>query len=174
MAPFAVLGTALLIRFRTPSSHVGYLVMCQLLNGAYSGVWSITARLAIMASVTHQEIAVAIALWSMFASIGGSVGSAIAGALWTNIVPDRLYHNLPDELKNRTSIIFGDIEEQLKFPMGSPAREAIIEAFGHVQRLMVIVGCSFLPICIVCLMFWRNIDVRKVEGYERRKKGNVL
>merc|ERR1711964_637479 len=31
--PFVVLGTALLIHLRTPSTHVGLLVMCQVFNG---------------------------------------------------------------------------------------------------------------------------------------------
>merc|ERR1712093_595825 len=80
--PFVVLGTALLIHLRTPSTHVGLLVMCQVFNGIGTGIWATTAQLAVMASVSHQEVAVAIALWGMFGSIGSAIGQAIAGALW--------------------------------------------------------------------------------------------
>ncbi|KAM3559340.1 hypothetical protein MY1884_003526 [Beauveria asiatica] len=174
MTPFAILGTALLIHFRTPSSHVGYLVMCQLFSGIYSGVWAATAQLSVMANVTHQETAVAMALFGLFGSIGAAIGQAVAGGLWTNILPRELYKNLPTELKSNASAIYADLEVQLSYPMGSPARDAIIVSYGHVQRLMVIVGCCFLPICIACLFMWKNLNVKDMETKERRKKGNVL
>src|SRR4051794_21733404 len=79
--PFVVLGTALLIHFRTPSTHVGLLVMCQVMMGIGTGIFATCAQLAIMASVTHQELAIAVALWGMFGSIGSSIGTSIAGAL---------------------------------------------------------------------------------------------
>ncbi|OAR00228.1 hypothetical protein LLEC1_03044 [Akanthomyces lecanii] len=174
MTPFAALGTALLVYFRTPSSHVGYLVMCQLFNGIYSGVWAITAQLAIMANITHQETAVALALYGLFGSIGAAIGQAIAGGIWTNTLPQELYKNLPAELKSNATEIYADITLQLSYPMGSSARDAIILSYGRVQRIFVIVGCSFLPLCILCLFLWRNINVRDMELTERRKKGNVL
>ena len=85
--PFCVLGTVLLIYFRTPESHVGYLVMLQMFNGIYSGIWAPTSQLAIMASISHQEIAVALAIFSLFGSIGAAVGLAVAGAIWTQLLP---------------------------------------------------------------------------------------
>ncbi|KAJ6789632.1 hypothetical protein PWT90_08487 [Aphanocladium album] len=174
MTPFAVLGTALLIYFRNPSSHVGYLVMCQLFNGIYSGVWAATAQLSVMANVSHQEVAVALALYSLFGSIGASIGQAIAGAIWNNVLPGQLVKNLPEDLKDLAGEIFADITKQQSYPMGSPARDAIIASYGHVQRIMVIVGCCFLPLCIACLFLWKNINVKKLESFERRKKGTIF
>jgi hypothetical protein len=172
--PVAILGTALLIKFRTPSSHVGYLVMCQIFNGFYSGVWSLTSQLAIMATVGHQELAVAIALWQLFGSIGASIGNALAGALWTNIFPVQLQQNLPADAKNLTQAIYADIEVQLSYPLGSPIRDAIIESYGHVQRLMVITGVCFLPACIVCVLVWKNINVIKVDAARKKAGSNVF
>ncbi len=174
MTPFAVLGTALLVYFRNPSSHVGYLVMCQLFNGIYSGVWAITSQLGIMANVTHQETAVALALYGLFGSIGAAIGQAIAGGIWTNTLPQQFYKNLPAELKANATDIYADITLQLGYPMGSPERDAIILSYGHVQRIFVIVGCSFLPLCILCLFLWKNVNVKDMESKERRKKGNIL
>lgn len=173
--PFAVLGTALLIHFRTPESQTGYLVMCQLFNGIYSGVWALTAQLAIMASVSHQEIAVGLAMWGLFGSIGAAIGFAVSGALWTNIFPGQLYKALPDDSKNLTATIYGDITVQLSYPMGSPIRTAIIEAYQDVQRKMVITGVAFIPLCLGCLFLWRNINVKKLEEEEgKQTKGTVF
>lgn len=149
--------------------------MCQLFNGISSEIWTLTAQLAIMASVTHQEIAAALALWSLFGSIGASIGLAIAGALWTNILPAKLYEFLPDDAKDQVAEIYGSIDVQLSYPMGSPIREAIIAAYGDVQRKMVIAGSAFLPVCLICLLLWKNINVKKLEETRgKQNKGNVF
>lgn len=171
--PFVTLGTVLLIHFRRPGAEVGYLVMCQLFNGFGTGIWSLTGQLAVMAAVNHQEVAVAYALWSMFGSIGSGLGSAIAGAIWTNVFPGKLYQELPDDQKNMTSLVYGSIEEQKAFPMGSPIRVATIDAYAHVQRLMVIAGAAFIPLLLICLIMWRNIDVRKRQQESGQSKGNI-
>ncbi|KAI2780224.1 MFS general substrate transporter [Daldinia loculata] len=172
--PFCVLGTVLLVHFRTPETYVGYLVMCQIFNGVASGIWVLTAQLAIMASVTHQEIAVAMAIFGLFGSIGAAIGLAIAGALWNNVLPQKLHEFLPEDSKGLVSKIFGNIAVQKSYPMGSPIRHAIIEAFGDVQKKMVIAGSAFIPICVICVLVWRNINVVKLEETRgKQTKGNV-
>ncbi|TGJ84478.1 hypothetical protein E0Z10_g4260 [Xylaria hypoxylon] len=173
--PFATLGTVLLIHFRTPGTHVGYLVMCQVFNGISAEIWTLTAQLAIMSRVTHQEIAVSLALWNLFGSVGASIGLAIAGALWTNILPVKLLEFLPDDAKDQAGAIFGDITIQLSYPMGTPIRSAIIAAYADVQRKMVISGAAFLPLCLICLVLWKNVNVKTLEETRgRQNKGNVF
>ncbi|KAH6874874.1 major facilitator superfamily domain-containing protein [Thelonectria olida] len=172
--PVMVLGTALLVHFRKPDSKVNYLVMCQLFNGLYSGIWALTAQLAVMSSVNHQEVAVGLALWGMFGSIGAAIGYAIAGAIWTNILPAELAKALPDDMKDQAATIFGDITVQLSYPMGSPTRDAIIEAYSVVQHKMVIAGCCFIPVCALCILMWRDTDINKRDEESEQAKGNVF
>ncbi|EFY87939.1 siderophore iron transporter mirB [Metarhizium acridum CQMa 102] len=175
MIPFAILGTALLVRFRTPSTSVGVLVMCQLFNGFATGVWAMTGQLAIMASIDHQHIAVAIALFGLFGSIGQAIGFAIAGGLWTNSMEDKMYRYLPDDYKNQTETIYGDIEAQLALPAGSPARDGIIHAYSDVQRVMAICGSCFMALAILCIFLWRSINVRTLEETRgKQTKGMVF
>lgn len=148
--------------------------MCQIFNGFYSGVWALTSQLAIMSSVTHQEIAVALALWGLFGAIGAAIGFAVAGALWTNIFPVQLLKNLPEDAKNLTATIYGDINVQKSYPMGSPIHDAIIAAYADVQRKMVITGVAFIPLCVVCLFMWRNINVNEMEKKRKQTKGTVF
>lgn len=68
--------------------------MCQIFNGIATGIWSIAAQLAIMASVTHQEIAVSMAIFGLFGSIGAAIGLAIAGALVRNFLSHFLCFNV--------------------------------------------------------------------------------
>lgn len=174
MAPFAVLGTALLIYFRHPGTYVGWLVMCQLFQGIYSGVWALTGQLAITASVNHQEVAVALALYSLFGSIGSSIGEAIAGAMWTNIFFDRLVEYLPEGQKDLAAGIYASLDTQLEYA-GTVTGEAINHAYGYVMRLMVICGVCFIPLCIASILLWRNVNVKRTEEERgRQMKGFVF
>lgn len=172
--PIYLLGTALIIYFRVPGAKVGYLAMCQVLVGFGVGMIGQMAQLATMACVRHQDVAVALAIYGLFGSVGSSVGYAVAGGLWTNILPVKLYEFLPDDAKNMTATIYGDINQQMKYPIGTPIRDAVIEAYGDVMRKMVIVGSALIPLTIICVAVWRNINVKKLEAVEKRARGNVF
>lgn len=175
MIPFAILGTSLLVRFRTPDTSVGVLVMCQLFNGFATGVWALTGQLAIMASVDHQHIAVAIALFGLFGSIGQAIGFAIAGGIWTNSMQDKILNYLPDNAKDQAAQIYGSIEVQMSYPRGTPERDAIIHAYSDVQRIMAIAGSCVMAVCILCLFLWRSINVKKLEEEKgKQTKGTVF
>ncbi|KAJ4132833.1 hypothetical protein NW754_015647 [Fusarium falciforme] len=172
--PFMVLGTALLIHFRHSHTAVNWLVMCQLFNGIYSGIWSLTARLAVMSSVNHQDVAVALALWGMFGSIGAAIGLAIAGGIWTNVLPGELARRLPESAQNMTATIYGDITVQMSYARDSPERDAIIGAYDVVQQKMVIAGACFIPFTVLCLFMWKNIDIRKKDARSTQAQGMVF
>ncbi|KAF4966987.1 hypothetical protein FSARC_5395 [Fusarium sarcochroum] len=172
--PFADLGSALLVHFYRPGTNVGYLVMCQIFTGMAVGIWGLTSQLALKSSVRHQEVAIALAMSGLFGSIGVSIGFTVAGSLWTNIVPEKLYQALPEDSKNLTSALYGDIREQLSYPIGDPIRDAIIAAFQDVQHKMVIVGTYLVPLMLVCIFAWKNVDLRKRQHEEGQSKGNIF
>ncbi|KAL8388794.1 hypothetical protein RB595_008933 [Gaeumannomyces hyphopodioides] len=170
--PFLVLGTGLLARFRNPDSSIGVLVMLQVFNGVGSGLLALCGQLAVMASVGHNEIAVGLALHGLFGGIGAAVGQAIAGGLWNNVLPYKLAELLPDEAKADAATIFGDMVNQMA--QGGAVRDAIIAAYGHVQHLMVIAGCAFVPLVVGSLLLWKNINVRELEAVKgTQTKGRV-
>ena len=174
MIPFAILGTALLVRFRTPDTSVGVLVMCQLFNGWATGVWALLGQLGIMASVGHQQIAVGLALFGLFGSIGQSIGFAIAGGLWTNTMPGKMYKYLPANLKDQALDIYADITVQLGYAAGTPERDAIIHAYSDVQRIMAICGSCFMALAILSLFLWKNINVRTLEETQGKQTRGMV
>ncbi|KAJ4344462.1 uncharacterized protein N0V89_012204 [Didymosphaeria variabile] len=173
--PITLLGTALLIPLRSPDTNPGVLAFMQILVGLGTGIFATCGQLAVMAPVTHQQIAVVNALWGLFGGFGSSIGFSISGALWTSTLPQQLYSRLPEGSKNRTAEIFGDILVQMSFADGTPERDAVVGAFAHTERLMVIAGSCFIPLCIASIWFWKNINVKRVEE-ERGKqtKGMVF
>ncbi|KAF5679216.1 siderophore iron transporter mirb [Fusarium heterosporum] len=174
-APIMLLGTALIIPFRAPDTNVGLLAFTQILVGFGAGVFSTVDQVAIMAPVTHQYLAVTSALSGLFGGVGAAIGYAIAGALWNNIMPAQLAQRLPESAQANVSVIFGDIEVQKTFADGSLEREAIIGAYAHTMRLMAITGVATMPLCVLSILIWRNINVRKVEEEKgKQTKGMVF
>jgi hypothetical protein len=146
--------------------------MTQILVGLGTCVFVVCGQLAIMAPVTHQEIAAVMAVWGLFGSVGAAVGNAIAGAMWTNILPGQLYQRLPDVSKNQTAAIYADMVLQMSYADGTPERDAIVGAYADVQRKMVIAGACMIPLCLACVVMWRNINVKKLD--RGQTKGNVF
>ncbi|KAK2752889.1 hypothetical protein FQN54_008042 [Arachnomyces sp. PD_36] len=144
--PFAALGTGLLIYFRHPGSVVGYLVMCQIFNGVAGGAIALTTQMAVMAEVSHNEVAVVLAMHGVFGSIGSSMGLSISGAIWTNTLPDALYKHLSESHKDQYMTIYGSLKKQLEYDWGTPVRDAIVAAYGDTQRALAIAGASFVPL----------------------------
>jgi hypothetical protein len=144
----------LLIKFRLPDTPIGLLVMAEVFYAIGGSILVQIESVAVMAAVPQRDIATALALLSMFNCLGGAVGQAISGAIWTNIVPRQLASYLPEDKKFSAGIIFDSLKTQLSYPMGSPVRTATIAAYGDAQKIMVIVACAaltpnFLWVCLL-------------------------
>ncbi|GKU14425.1 unnamed protein product, partial [Fusarium langsethiae] len=165
----------LIIPFRYENTNVGLLAFTQILVGFGAGVFSTVDQVAVMAPVTHQYLAATSALSGLFGGVGAAIGYAIAGAFWNNVMPAQLLERLPESAKANASVIFGSIEVQKEFADGSLEREAIIGAYAHTMRLMAIVGVATMPLCVLSIIIWRNINVRKVEEEKgKQTKGMVF
>ncbi|KAJ2979716.1 hypothetical protein NQ176_g3083 [Zarea fungicola] len=173
--PIMMLGTGLLIPFRSPDTSVGMLVFTQFLVGLGSQIFSSCSAIAIMAPVTHQYIAVVNAIAGLFGGVGAGIGIAVAGAMWNNLIPQQLYERLPEATKPNATAIFSDITIQLSFLDGTPERDAVVGAYAHVMRLMVIAGAALMPLCVACVFAWKNINVRKIEEEQgKQTKGMTI
>ena len=161
--PLAILGVGLMIKFRQPDVHIGYIVMCQIFIAFAGGTLVICQETAAMAAVGHQHIAVVLAVQSMFSSIGGAIGATVSAAIWTSVFPDKLAAYLPEEELPNFAEIYGDINVQMSYPIGSPARTAIMRAYGDAQRAMLIAATAVLAVCVVCVAIWRDINVKKFK-----------
>lgn len=87
--------------------------MCQVLIGFGSALLTDTSRLAVMAAVPHKDVALSLVIHSLFTSIGSAIGYAIAGGMWTNMLPYKLMEYLPEDSKDQAWTIFGDITLQV-------------------------------------------------------------
>lgn len=164
------LGGGLMIHFRQPDNHIGYVVMCQIFIAFGGGTLVICEQMAAMAAVSHKEIAAILAILGMFASIGGAIGSSVSGAIWTNTLPGELMKRLPADAQADYATIYGSITAQLAYPIGSPVRDAIIGAYAVAQQRMCIAGTAILALGFVWIAMWKDYKVSEM----RQTKGTVF
>ena len=120
--------------------------------------------------LTASSLVCRLALFGLFGSIGASIGEAIAGAMWTNMLYERLETYLPADQKDLAASIYASLETQLEYA-GTHTGDAINDAYAYVMRMMVICGVCFIPLCVGCIFLWRNVNVKKAE---EEKEENVV
>lgn len=168
--PVYALFTGLMVYFRHPGMNTGYIIMCQIFISFAAGVIIITPAIAAMSVASHQHIAAVMAILSMFSSIGAAIGLTIAGVIWQSIFPTKLLEYLPPEEQDDFVNIYGVLEVQLSYPVGTPTRIAIQRAYADAQSMMLTAGTAIWVVGFVGVAFWRNTDIRNIK----QVKGQVV
>jgi SIT family siderophore-iron:H+ symporter-like MFS transporter len=155
---FIVSGTCLflvafglLIRYRgDPSSdNKSGVIGAQILLGIAGGMFPYPAQASLQAYVTHERLAVMTGLYLALYQVGSAFGNAVSGAIWTQVLPVRLAQSFSG-FGNETLAVYAysqPLSAILDFPVGSDERDAMIDAYKHVQRLLTITGiCLCVPL----------------------------
>ncbi|KAK4539380.1 hypothetical protein LTR36_010981 [Oleoguttula mirabilis] len=119
----------------------------------------IIEQVAILAAVDHQHVAAGLVLLNV---------SALWEMRWARRFPKALARNLPASALGDPGAIYEDLETQLSYPVGSPARMAMQEAYGYAQTRMLAAGTGLMCLASVWVLLIRNIDVGKVAQVKRR------
>ncbi|KAJ9665892.1 ferrioxamine B transporter [Coniosporium apollinis] len=181
LKPFIVFGTCLfmvafglLIRYRGGSdrqAHSG-IIGAQVLLGVAGGLFPYTAQASIQAATKHEHVAVITGLYLASYQIGSALGNTISGAIWTQILPGELETRLAP-FGNTTAATaaygnpFGYIVE---WPVGTPERQAVVDAYRHTQRLLCITGiCLCVPLIAFALVL-RNPKLGKEQSLPDAEK----
>lgn len=168
--PLYVLAQGLMIHFRRPNQNIGYIVMCQIFIAIGGSIFIICEQVAILAASDHQHVAAVLALLYVMGNIGGAIGNAICGAIWTNTFPKALARYLPASAQANFDDIYGDLSTQLSYPMGSETRIGIQQAYGYAQERMLIAGTAVIALVFVWALMIKNINLAKVP----QVKGTVF
>lgn len=168
--PLYILGLGLMIHFRQPGGYIGYIVMCEIFFSVAGSVFILCVQLAVLAAVDHQHVAAVLSLLFVMGSMGDAVGSAISGAIWTNTFLPQLEKALPESSMDNLYLIYESLPEQLSYPVGSPTRDAIVQAYGYAQTRMLAAGTAFMVLGFVWVGIMRNLNVKTMT----QTKGNVF
>ncbi|TGJ85622.1 hypothetical protein E0Z10_g3149 [Xylaria hypoxylon] len=169
-----LLGVGLMIRYRTEDASVGSLVGTQIAVGIGGGMLNVPAQLGVQASASHQQVAAATAVFLTLVELGGAVGAAISGAVWTQLIPSKLSQYLPAELVSQAHTIFGSVavaSDYITYPPGSPARMAINRSYQETMHVLLMIAVVLCAPLVLLSFFMRNY---KLDAVKQGVKGKVI
>ncbi|KAI3336587.1 siderophore iron transporter mirC [Xylariaceae sp. AK1471] len=169
-----LLGVGLMIRYRTMDTSVGSLVGTQIAVGIGGGMLNVPAQLGVQASASHQQVAAATAVYLTLVEIGGAVGAAISGAVWTQLVPSKLAAYLPTDVASQAHTIFGDVtvaSNYTMYPPGSDARMAINRSYQETMQVLLTIAIVLCAPLVLLSFLMRDY---KLDTVEQGVKGKVI
>ncbi|KAH6625316.1 major facilitator superfamily domain-containing protein [Boeremia exigua] len=166
-----IMGFGLMIAYRTENASTWTIIGTQVAVGIGGGFLNVPAQLAVQASASHQQVAAATTVFLTILEVGGAVGSAVSGAIWSSYVPSKLQQYLPSDLAPNYATIYGDLtvaSNYTLYPVGTPERIAINRAYQETMRYMLIGAiCAAVPILplSLCLKNYKLDQMKQpVEG----------
>ncbi|GJD03217.1 siderophore iron transporter [Colletotrichum higginsianum] len=129
-------------------------------GGAFSVVGS---RVASQASVPHQDVALAIALLSLWSKIGSSVGSAVVAVIWADRMPKLLRRHLPASATDKdVQSLFNSVRAiRTKFAFDDPMRQGAIEAYRRTLYYCLVPALALAFVPLVAALFQTNFYLGK-------------
>ncbi|KAL4946521.1 siderophore iron transporter mirB [Aspergillus oleicola] len=161
--PLYIFAQGLMIHFRQPNQYIGYIVMCEIFISIGGSIFTLIEQLAVLVAVDHQHVAAALAVLFISGGIGGAIGNAISGAIWTNTFYPALLRNLPTEALPQAATIYSDLNAQLSYPVGSPERIAIQESYGYAQTRMLAAGTGIMVLSFIWMFLIKNYNVKNMS-----------
>ncbi|KAF7518761.1 hypothetical protein PCG10_010538 [Penicillium crustosum] len=169
--PLCVLGMGVLLYLVDMgdgrSGNEASFVAAKSLIGIGRGFYQTAAQVSVQAVVSRQDVSVVTAVFFASMSVGGAIGTSVAGAIWRNTLPNKLQQYLPSELKGQANAIFGSIVVARKYAMGTEARDAINRSYRESQRLLAIAGLVSLSLMLIVMLFLKNVKLGEDGRTER-------
>lgn len=168
--PLMTLGAGLMIHFRGGDGAIGYIVMCQIFIAFGGGTNVIGEDMAVMAAADREGVPMMLSLIGLFSSLGGAIGLAVQTAIYTNIFPDALSRAIPADKQSLVNTLYTKgYVEQIKYPMGSPVREAVNYAWGASQKYGCIAATAILALAYPSIAVWKDYRVDR-----KQNKGTMM
>lgn len=167
-------GLILMLTCRTENASHFQVLGTQILVGCGGGLLNVPVQLGVQASASHQEVAAATAMFLTSMELGGAVGAAISGAVWTHSIPTKLLKYLPEETKSAAAEIFGSLAKALEYPVGSPTRIAINRSYQEtMNKLLTLAIIATLPLIPLSLVM-ENYKLDKMSPQSQIEEDSPL
>lgn len=88
---------------------------------------------------------------------------SVSGAIWNNVLPEKLQSYLPEGNKAQAMAIYKSIVVAQKFQAGTPARAAINKAYREAQQLLAITATAALAPMLLIMFALKTIDLTEVN-----------
>jgi hypothetical protein len=148
--------------FTTIAAQIG----CQSVvghQGAFSPLSSRLSFQSLRTNLSHPDVGIATAIFLTITQIGGAVGGAGAGAVWSTLLPKRLRLHLPDGSDDLIPQILKSLPFAMSFPEGTPIRLAINESYVDVQRVLNTLAIVILGPALIAMCCMKNVHLERED-----------
>ncbi|KAF4506012.1 hypothetical protein G6O67_006139 [Ophiocordyceps sinensis] len=147
----------LLIHYRGSPSGDGRagVIGAQVLLGVAGGMFPYTAQASLQVGLKHENLAVMTGIYLAMYNVGSALGNTVSGAMWSQLLPARLDEALAGLNSTLAAAAYADPFTSVvaAYPVGTPERTAIIEAYQSIQRILCITGvCLCVPLIFFAVM----------------------
>ncbi|OAA69162.1 siderochrome-iron transporter MirC [Cordyceps fumosorosea ARSEF 2679] len=170
-----LVGSGLMIRFSNRQASLTQIVITQIIAGAGSGVVSIVSQTAVQSVASHDDVANVTTLYEAARAIGGAIGTAISGSIWTRLLLSKLEAHLPEASKSSAVAIQDSLTVATSFAVGSPERLAINKSYTEVMHILLVTSIAFVAASFLVSLAIENLNLKKVDqdGAQRGVIGRV-
>lgn len=165
-----LVGVALIFHFRTLGSKIWQLVFGQLVDGVGSGFMTGPAQILVQSHSQESEVAQTTAIFLSSLALGQVIGDALSGAIYRGQYSKHLRHNFPN--KNETWIfsVVNDMRVPLKYPIGSPERSGIIDAFNEVMRILLIPPLAIFSVLVLTSVTFKEVKLDEHDADNQNRQ----
>ncbi|KAG0230799.1 hypothetical protein BGW42_000664 [Actinomortierella wolfii] len=159
------LGIGLMIPARHRTASTAFIVIAQVLGGAGAGFAHLACSVLVTGVVHKREIASVVGATQILVWFGGGIGGAIAGAIWTQYLPNRLQAHVTSPYDERRAM-----NEPLQYVQKLPLdmKLQVIEAYSDAIKLMSIVGLSLAVLTLLCASLLQHVDLEQDQDTQDR------
>ncbi|KAL0935638.1 siderophore iron transporter [Colletotrichum truncatum] len=161
-----IIGMGIMLDGPRATISTAPMVMSLVLIGCGGAFSVVGSRVASEASVPHQDVALAIALLSLWSKIGSSIGSAIVAVIWAEKMPKLLRQYLPATATDKdVKSLFNSVRAiRTKYEFDDPMRQGAIEAYRRTLYYCLAPALALAFIPLIASLFQTNFYLGKQQN----------
>ena len=128
--------------------------------------------LAVQNAVPYAQLGVATSRRTLFRSIGGSLGTAILGAIFANRLSDELADRLPRGRAAAAAVERGSVNPASSRGLPAPVRDAYVAAFTDSLSTVFLVAAGVVAVGVRARLVPRGAAAAQ-DGRDRRRRRGV-
>ena len=139
------------------------------LMGFGAGFFTYVTQLSIQTCTNHEYMAVVLSLYLASYNIGSALGSAVSGAIWTQLMPNMIAENMEALGANvtlATEAYQAPFTYILTYPWGSSERIALALAYAEIQRKLIIVALCLCVLLLLAAFMLRDHYLANVQSLD--------
>ncbi|CAB4256969.1 similar to Saccharomyces cerevisiae YEL065W SIT1 Ferrioxamine B transporter, member of the ARN family of transporters that specifically recognize siderophore-iron chelates [Maudiozyma barnettii] len=139
--------------------------------GFGNGFIKFPVRASIQASAyTHEMMGVATSLFLSVASIGSAFGSAVAGSIWSNVLPGEINKRITTNSTLAAYAYSSPTKFIKRYTWNTIERQEVVVAYKYVEKILNIVALCLLVPMLIASVFLRNRKLEDVISFDQYDK----